>query len=148
MIPSKEEVILAFNRVEPFVHQTPVLTSSLINTIAEAELYFKCENFQKMGAFKMRGAIHAIQQLTEEQKQAGVVTHSSGNFAQALSLAAINLGVTAYIVMPSNAPQVKKEAVLQYGGIITESEPTLAAREKEANRIQTDNRSYVYSSVK
>lgn len=138
MIPSKEEVLAAFNRVKPYVRQTPVLTSHLLNDLAEAELYFKCENFQKMGAFKMRGAINAIQQLSEAQKQTGVITHSSGNFAQALSLAAKNLGVKAYIVMPLNAPQVKKEAVKGYGGIITESQSTLAAREKEANRIQTE----------
>ena len=125
MIPSKEEVLAAYKRVRPFVHQTPVLTSTLLNNLAEAKLYFKCENFQKMGAFKMRGAINAIQQLSETQKQTGVVTHSSGNFAQALSLAAKNLGVKAYIVMPSNAPKVKKEAVKEYGGIITESQPTL-----------------------
>ncbi len=138
MIPSKEEVTTAYNRVSPFVHKTPVFTSNLLNGLAEAELYFKCENFQKMGAFKMRGAINAIQQLSKDQKKAGVVTHSSGNFAQALSLAAKNLGVKAYIVMPSNAPQVKKEAVKGYGGIITESQPTLAAREQEANRIQSE----------
>jgi len=138
MFPSKEEVIAVYHRVSPFVHKTPVLTSNLLNGLAEAELYFKCENFQKMGAFKMRGAINAIQQLSEDQKNDGVVTHSSGNFAQALSLAAKNLGVKAYIVMPSNAPQVKKKAVKGYGGIITESQPTLAAREREANRIQSE----------
>ncbi|UAB81511.1 pyridoxal-phosphate dependent enzyme [Marixanthomonas sp. SCSIO 43207] len=138
MVPSKEAVVSSYNRVKPHVHQTPVLTSSLLDEMAQAKLYFKCENFQKMGAFKMRGAINAIQQLSEIQKKNGVVTHSSGNFAQALSLAAKNLGVKAYIVMPSNAPQVKKDAVKQYGGIITESQPTLAAREEEANRIQTE----------
>ncbi|RFN59758.1 pyridoxal-phosphate dependent enzyme [Marixanthomonas ophiurae] len=140
MIPTKEEVVATYNRVKPFVHQTPVITSSLLNSLAGADLYFKCENFQKMGAFKMRGAINAIQQLSDDQKNTGVVTHSSGNFAQALSLAAKNLGVKAYIVMPSNTPQVKKDAVLGYGGIITESQPTLAAREKEANRIQSETR--------
>ena len=115
MIPTIEEVIAAYNRVKPFVHQTPVLTSTLINNLTETELYFKCENFQKMGAFKMRGAINAIQQLSKSQQKSGVVTHSSGNFAQALSLAAKNLGVKAYIVMPSNAPHVKKNAVRDYG---------------------------------
>ncbi len=138
MIPSKEVVLAAYKRVRPFVHQTPVLTSTLLNNLVEAKLYFKCENFQKMGAFKMRGAINAIQQLSETQKEAGVVTHSSGNFAQALSLAAKNLGVKAYIVMPSNAPKVKKEAVKEYGGIITESQPTLDDREREANQIQKE----------
>ena len=99
-------------------------------------MYFKCENFQKMGAFKMRGAINAILKLTEEQRSKGVVTHSSGNFAQALSLAAKSLGVKAHIVMPENAPQVKKNAVLQYNGSITECESTTKARQETANRIQ------------
>src|SRR5690606_22882887 len=111
---------------------------SFINELSSAEVFFKCENFQKMGAFKMRGATNAILQLSEMQKNAGVVTHSSGNFAQALSLAAKNLGVKAYIVMPENAPQVKKEAVKGYGGIITESESTPIARETEAERIQKE----------
>ena len=120
------------------MHRTPVLTSTLLNELSGADIYFKCENFQKMGAFKMRGAVNAIMQLGEEQKQAGVVTHSSGNFAQALSLAAKNLNVKAYVVMPSNAPRVKKDAVKSYGGIITESEPTIAAREAAAKRIQEE----------
>ena len=94
-----------------------------------AEVYFKCENFQKMGAFKMRGAANAILQLTEDQRAKGVATHSSGNFAQAVALAAKNLGVKAYIVMPSNSPEVKKAAVRDYGGEITECIPTLQARE-------------------
>lgn len=138
MIPSKVEVEEACERVKPFVHNTPVLKSSYLNELSGAEIIFKCENFQKMGAFKMRGATNAILQLSEAQKKAGVVTHSSGNFAQALSLAATNLGVKAYIVMPENAPQVKKEAVKAYGGIITESESTPTAREKEAARIQKE----------
>ncbi|MBA5764737.1 pyridoxal-phosphate dependent enzyme, partial [Vibrio sp. 404] len=91
-----------------------------------------------MGAFKMRGATNAILQLSSEQKQKGVVTHSSGNFAQALALAAKNLGVKSYIVMPSNAPDVKKSAVRGYGGEITECEPTLEARESTAKKIQLE----------
>lgn len=134
-LPSEKELLQTISRVTPHVHQTPVVTSSYINELTGADVFFKCENFQKMGAFKMRGAINAILQLSETQQKAGVVTHSSGNFAQALSLAAKNLGVTAYIVMPSNAPSVKKEAVKGYGGIITESEPTLQARETAANAI-------------
>jgi len=98
-------------------------------------LFFKCENFQKMGAYKMRGATNAIMQLTETQKKAGVVTHSSGNFAQALTLAAKSLGVPAYIVMPESAPKVKKEAVRGYGGMIIECESTLTAREENAQQI-------------
>jgi len=138
MIPKKKEIEEAGARVKPYVHNTPVLKSSYINELSGAKVFFKCENFQKMGAFKMRGATNAILQLSEEQKKAGVVTHSSGNFAQALSLAAKNLGVKAYIVMPENAPQVKKEAVKGYGGIITKSESTPIARETEAERIQKE----------
>ena len=137
-IPSKKDLEETYGRINPYVHRTNVLTSSFIDDLVGAEVFFKCENFQKMGAFKMRGATNAILQLSEAQKKAGVVTHSSGNFAQALSLAAKNLGVKAYIVMPENAPQVKKDAVLGYGGIITESESTSEARENEAARIQKE----------
>ncbi|MFT5237989.1 MAG: threonine dehydratase [Flavobacteriaceae bacterium] len=135
MIPSRKEVQDARERVKSYVHNTPVITSRLIDEVSGAVIYFKCENFQKMGAFKMRGAINAILQLSEEDRKKGVVTHSSGNFAQALSLASKNLDVKAYIVMPSNAALVKKNAVESYDGIISESEPTLKAREEEANRI-------------
>lgn len=138
MIPTKRDVEEACARVKLYVHNTPVLKSSYLNELSGTEVFFKCENFQRMGAFKMRGATNAILQLSEAQKKAGVVTHSSGNFAQALSLAARNLGVKAYIVMPENAPEVKKEAVKGYGGIITESESTPIARETEAERIQKE----------
>lgn len=131
----KENLIESHQRIKPYIHNTPVLTSQQLNKIADSQLFFKCENFQKMGAFKMRGATNAIMQLTKEQKQKGVVTHSSGNFAQALSLAAQSLGVKAYIVMPSTAPQVKKNAVKGYGGILIECEPTLAARNKTALEV-------------
>lgn len=120
----QDNITKAHARIQQFIHRTPVLSSQLINQKVEADLYFKCENFQKMGAFKMRGATNAILKLTEEQRSKGVVTHSSGNFAQALSLAAKSLGVKAHIVMPENAPQVKKNAVLQYNGSITECEST------------------------
>ena len=135
MIPSRKEVQDARERVRSYVHNTPVITSRLIDELSGAEIYFKCENFQKMGAFKMRGAVNAILQLDAEERKKGVVTHSSGNFAQALSLASKNLDVKAHIVMPSNATLVKKNAVEGYDGIITESKPTLKAREEEANRI-------------
>ena len=135
MIPSKQLVREAADRIAPFVHRTPVLTSHLLDDISGAHLYFKCENFQKMGAFKMRGALNAIQQLSEEQKKAGVVTHSSGNFGQALALAAKKLGVKAYIVMPSSAPAVKIEAVKSYGGMVKISGPTLESRESESAKI-------------
>lgn len=134
----KKDIIECHNRIKPYIHNTPVLTSRLLNEICGVSLFFKCENFQKMGAFKMRGATNAILQLSEEQMQKGVVTHSSGNFAQALALAAKSLGVTAYIVMPSNAPQVKKEAVIGYHGNIIECEPTLLAREATAKKIEVE----------
>lgn len=112
-----------------------MLKSRLIDAMANASIFFKCENFQRMGAFKMRGAANAIMQLSDEEKKNGVVTHSSGNFAQALSLAAQNLGVKAYIVMPNNAPKVKKEAVKGYGGEVIECEPNLPARKKASQEI-------------
>ena len=131
----KQHLIDCHERIKPFIHNTPVLTSRLINELAGAHLFFKCENFQRMGAFKMRGAANAIMQLSDEQKQNGVVTHSSGNFAQALSLSAQSLGVTAYIVMPDSAPQVKKDAVKGYGGVLVECESTLEARERTSQEI-------------
>ena len=134
----KNDILAAATRIAPFTHPTSVLTSEQLNTLAGAELYFKCENFQKMGAFKMRGATNAIMQLSDAQKRKGVVTHSSGNFAQALALAAKSLNIRAHIVMPSDAPQVKKDAVKGYGGNITECEPTIASREATAQRIQED----------
>jgi threonine dehydratase len=111
------------------VHRTPVLSSQAINQIAGAELHFKCENLQKVGAFKARGATNAVSSLDDESAEKGVATHSSGNHAAALSFAAANRGVRAHVVMPSSAPPVKKAAVAGYGAEITECEPTLAARE-------------------
>ncbi len=134
----KLDIVKSHQRISPYIHRTPILTSQMINDISGAELFFKCENFQKMGAFKMRGATNAILQLSDEQKQKGVVTHSSGNFAQALALSAKSLGIKAFIVMPSNSPEVKKKAVKGYGGIITECEPTLEDREKTAVQIQQE----------
>ena len=134
----KEELQKVHQRIIPYIHQTPILTSQLLNDISGAEIYFKCENFQKMGAFKMRGATNALLQLSDQQKEKGVVTHSSGNFAQAVALAAKLLEITAYIVMPKNAPKVKKEAVLGYGGIIIESDSTPIARELKANTVMED----------
>lgn len=134
----KLDIVQSHQRISPYIHRTPVLTSQMINDISGAELFFKCENFQKMGAFKMRGATNAILQLSDGQKQKGVVTHSSGNFAQALALSAKSLGIKAYIVMPNNSPEVKKKAVKGYGGIITECEPTLEDREKTAAKIKQE----------
>ncbi|MCD2259315.1 threonine ammonia-lyase [Psychroserpens luteolus] len=135
---TKENLTACHNRIRPFIHNTPVLSSRLINKLVGAQLFFKCENFQKTGAYKMRGATNAIMQLTDVQKAKGVVTHSSGNFAQALSFAAQSLGVKATIVMPSNSPAVKKNAVSQYGGRIIECEPTIEARQNAADSIVND----------
>jgi threonine dehydratase len=125
----------ALARIQPYIHRTPVLTCQTLDKMSGATLFFKCENFQKMGAFKMRGAANAILQLTEEERQRGVATHSSGNFAQAMALAAQMLGIPAYIVMPSNSPEVKKAAVRGYGGEIIECEPNLAAREATLAKV-------------
>ncbi len=133
---AKASLLETQKRIASYVHRTPVLSSSLLNEIAGTQLYFKCENFQRMGAFKMRGAASAITNLNAAQKVKGVVTHSSGNFAQALSLAAKSLGVKAYIVMPENAPQVKKDAVRGYEGVIIECPSTIEAREHKAQEIQ------------
>ncbi len=135
MIPGKNELIKAAKRIKPFVHETPVLTSSSINKIIGAEIYFKCENFQRMGAFKMRGSVNAILQIPDKERAKGVVTHSSGNFAQAVALAAKSIDTKAYIVMPFNAPKVKTAAVLEYGAEVIECPPTLKDRETTAKGI-------------
>ncbi len=135
---TRQIILETLDRIQSHIHRTPILKSGLLNTLSGAEIHFKCENFQRMGAFKMRGATNAILQLSDQQKSKGVVTHSSGNFAQAVSLAAKSLGVKAYIVMPSSAPQVKKEAVKGYGGKIIECTPTLEARERTAAKIQKE----------
>ena len=126
----------AAQKIAPYIHRTPVLSSSQINEIAEADLYFKCENFQKAGAFKARGAHNAIFSLSYAEAKKGVITHSSGNHAGALSLAAKNRGIPAFVVMPSTAPKVKVAAVKAYGGIVTFCEPTLEAREQMLEKIQ------------
>jgi threonine dehydratase len=131
-IPKFEDVQAAMRLIAPHVHRTPVLRSGQLDAISGARLFFKCENFQKVGAFKFRGATNAVLNLTEAQCAAGVVTHSSGNHAAALAHAAVTRGVKAYIVMPSSAPEVKKRAVEGYGADITFCEPTLAAREAAA----------------
>lgn len=135
---NKQTLIQVHERIKPFIHKTPVLTSELLNDMSGAQVFFKCENFQKMGAFKMRGAANAILSLSQEDRRKGVVTHSSGNFAQAVSLAAKKLGVKAYIVMPENAPQVKKDAVKTYEGEIIECTSTIQAREATAKQIQEE----------
>ena len=128
----------AYSLIKPYVHRTPVLTSRLLDGMSNAQLSFKCENFQRAGAYKIRGATHAILNLSNAQKKSGVVTHSSGNFAQAMALAASSLDISATIVMPDSAPKVKVDAVREYGAKIIMCEPTLAAREETANAIVDD----------
>ncbi len=134
-LPCLADINEAHDRIKPFIHRTPILTSRQLNRIFGCELFFKCENFQKVGAFKFRGAANAVLLLSEEEKKRGVVTHSSGNHAAALSLAARMSGIKAYIVMPENAPDVKKNAVASYGAEITFCKPTLQSREETAIRI-------------
>ncbi|HSF82902.1 MAG TPA: pyridoxal-phosphate dependent enzyme [Anaerolineales bacterium] len=130
-----DDVHLAAERMQPYAHYTPVLTCASLDQKVGAHLYLKCENLQKVGAFKFRGACNAVFSLTNEEAARGVATHSSGNHAQALALAARLRGIPAYIVMPSNAPAVKKAAVAGYGGVITYCEPTQQAREHALGRI-------------
>jgi threonine dehydratase len=134
-LPTLSDIQSAHKRIKPFIHRTPVLTSRQLNKIFECELFFKCENFQKVGAFKFRGATNAVLYLDEDQKKHGVVTHSSGNHAAALALAAGMNGIKAFIVMPENAPSVKKDAVAGYGALITFCKPTLQAREETCRAI-------------
>ncbi len=122
----------AHQRIAPFIHETPVLTSGKLDQLTGAQCFFKCENFQKVGAFKARGAMNAVLQI---DNVAGVATHSSGNHGQALAWAAQMRGMPATIVMPENAPQVKKDAVLGYGGTIVTCAPTLAAREAALDEV-------------
>ncbi|MCV0428409.1 MAG: pyridoxal-phosphate dependent enzyme [Roseibium sp.] len=135
-IPSLEDMLVAHERIKPHIHRTPVLTSSFLNELTGAELFFKCENFQKAGAFKVRGASNAVFGLDEETAKAGVATHSSGNHALSLSYAAGRRGIPCHVVMPRTAPQAKKDAVRGYGGIITECEPSTTSREAVFAEVQ------------
>ena len=128
-IPTYKQVEKAHIRVRRYAHRTPILSSASINRITGAKLLFKCENFQKVGAFKFRGAINAVMSLSDGDAGRGVATHSSGNHAAALALAARKRGVDAYVVMPENAPDIKKKAVAGYGATIYFCKPTLKARE-------------------
>ncbi len=128
-LPEFTDICSAHELIRPFVHRTPVLTSASINEMTGGDLYFKCENLQKVGAFKFRGACNAVFSLRDEEAAKGVCTHSSGNHAAALALAARMRGIPAYIVMPETAPEIKKKAVAGYGAQITFCQPTLEARE-------------------
>jgi threonine dehydratase len=128
-IPTYEDVIEAHARIEPYIHRTPVLTSSYFNELTGAHLFFKCENFQKAGAFKVRGACNAVFGLDDETAKKGVATHSSGNHALSLSYAAGRRGIPVTVVMPRTAPEAKKAAVRGYGGTVVECEPSTTSRE-------------------
>ncbi len=133
--PSIKEIRQAAERIRPYAHRTPVLTCTSLDRQVGARVFLKCENLQKVGAFKFRGACNAVLSLAESSVERGVVTHSSGNHAQALALAARLRGIPAYIVMPHNAPSVKRQAVAGYGGQITFCEPTLEARESTQAQV-------------
>jgi threonine dehydratase len=133
--PDLQDIRSAHQRIRPYIRKTPVLTSTALNQMVGTKLFFKCENLQKTGAFKFRGACNAIFSLSDQEASHGVVTHSSGNHAGALALAAHKRGISARIVMPSDAPAVKIAAVKSYGGIITFCEPTPSSRESVAEQI-------------
>ncbi|MSR55448.1 MAG: pyridoxal-phosphate dependent enzyme [Gemmataceae bacterium] len=143
--PNLSAIRAAHARIRPFIHRTPVLTCSALDALVGASLFFKCENFQKVGAFKIRGATNAVLSLTDEEASRGVATHSSGNHAAALALAARNRGIAAHVVMPRNAPGIKVDAVRGYGGRITFCEPDQASREaKVADVIRETGASLIH----
>lgn len=136
--PSWDAIREAHARIAPCIHRTPVLTSHSLNAIAGAQFFFKCDNFQKTGSFKIRGAANAILSLSDAEAAHGIVTPSSGNHGAAVACAASWRGVPAYIVMPKNAPPVKCRAVESYGGKITFSEPTMTSRNETCARVQAE----------
>ncbi len=137
-IPTLADIQATHREIQALIHRTPVLTSSSLDRISGAQLYFKCENFQKIGAFKMRGASSAAIRLSSEERHRGLATHSSGNHAQAVSRSAQLLGIPAHIVMPENAPNVKRNATRGYGAEIISCAPTLAARESTLEKVVAD----------
>jgi threonine dehydratase len=135
MTITAQQIQEAHERIKPFIHRTSILTSNTLNKISGAELFFKCENFQKIGAFKIRGAMNAVLSLPKEKLKNGIATHSSGNHAQAIAFAARQAETKAFIVMPENSPKVKVDAVKGYGAEIHFCEPTLEARETTLNAV-------------
>lgn len=133
-----KEIASAHERIRPYINRTPVVTSRFFSDLTGAQVFFKCENLQRVGAFKARGAMNAVFRLAESELKNGVLTHSSGNHAQALALAARTRNTKAFIVMPDNAPQVKADAVKGYGGQVIFCKPTLEAREATAKKIQDE----------
>ena len=137
-IPTYQDMLDAHERIKPHVRRTPVRTSDYLNELAGCQLFFKCENFQEPGAFKVRGATNAVFGLSDEQAKAGVATHSSGNHASCLSYAAMLRGIPCNVVMPKTAPQAKKDTVARYGGRITECEPSTSSREETFAKVQAE----------
>lgn len=138
VIPTLDDMLEAHERIKPYIHRTPVLTSRFLNELAGCEMFFKCENFQKAGAFKVRGASNAVFGLSDEDAKNGVCTHSSGNHALSLSYAAGQRGIPCNVVMPHSAPEAKKAAVRGYGGIITECQPSTTSREEVFAKVQAE----------
>lgn len=136
LIPTYDDMLAAHDRIRPHIRLTPVRTSDYLNELAGCQLFFKCENFQEPGAFKVRGATNAVFGLTDEQAARGVATHSSGNHASCLSYAAMRRGIPCNVVMPRTAPQAKKDTVRRYGGVITECEPSTTSREATFAQVQ------------
>ena len=134
-VPTAEDIRIAHERITPYIHRTPILTCQTLDKRSGARLFFKCENFQKVGAFKARGGINAVRSLSAEEKACGITTHSSGNHAQAIAYAAQIEGIQAQIVMPDNSPRVKIEAVRSYGATITFCENSPEARQGAVDRI-------------
>ncbi|MCB1360435.1 MAG: pyridoxal-phosphate dependent enzyme, partial [Rhodobacteraceae bacterium] len=137
-IPTYDDMLAAHDRIAPHIRRTPVRTSDYLNELTGAELFFKCENFQEPGAFKVRGATNAVFGLDADQAARGVATHSSGNHASCLSYAARLRGIPCNVVMPRTAPQAKKDTVRRYGGVITECEPSTSSREETFARVQAE----------
>ncbi|WP_400083601.1 beta-hydroxyaspartate dehydratase BhcB [Yoonia sp. R78084] len=137
-IPTYQDMLDAHERIKPHINRTPIRTSDYLNELTGAQLFFKCENFQEPGAFKVRGAANAVFGLTDEQAKHGVATHSSGNHASCLSYAAMRRGIPCNVVMPRTAPQAKKDTVRRYGGVITECEPSTTSREETFARVQAE----------
>lgn len=137
-IPTLKDMEDAHVRIKPHIRRTPVRSSAYLNELTGAELFFKCENFQEPGAFKVRGAANAVFGLSDEQARLGVATHSSGNHASCLSYAAMRRGIPCNVVMPRTAPQAKKDTVARYGGKITECEPSTSSREERFARVQAE----------
>lgn len=137
-LPTYEDMLAAHDRIRPHITHTPIRRSAYLNDVTGAELFFKCENFQEPGAFKVRGATNAVFGLNDAQAAKGVATHSSGNHASCLSYAAMLRGIPCNVVMPHTAPQAKKDTVRRYGGKITECEASTTAREEVFARVQAE----------